>query len=84
MAKKKEENVQAVETEEAKAKFQEKLTALLELGKKRKNILEYQEISDFFKDLNLDADVENPGKEKWGWKNGYFCAYLLVIVIFDG
>ena len=56
MAKKKEENVQAVETEEAKAKFQEKLTALLELGKKRKNILEYQEISDFFKDLNLDAE----------------------------
>ena len=56
MAKKKEENVQAVETEEAKTKFQEKLTALLELGKKRKNILEYQEISDFFKDLNLDAE----------------------------
>ena len=56
MAKKKEENVQAVETEEAKAKFQEKLTALLELGKKKKNILEYQEISDFFKDLNLDAE----------------------------
>ena len=56
MAKKKEENVQAVETEEAKAKFQEKLTDLLELGKKRKNILEYQEISDFFKDLNLDAE----------------------------
>ena len=27
MAKKKEENVKAVETEEAKAKFQEKLTA---------------------------------------------------------
>lgn len=56
MAKKKEENVKAVETEEAKAKFQEKLTALLELGKKKKNILEYQEISDFFKDLNLDAE----------------------------
>ncbi len=56
MAKKKEENVQAVETEEAKAKFQEKLTALLELGKKKKNILEYQEISDHFKDLNLDAE----------------------------
>lgn len=56
MAKKKEENVKAVETEEAKAKFQEKLTALLELGKKKKNILEYQEISDFFKDMNLDAE----------------------------
>ena len=40
----------------AKAKFQEKLTALLELGKKKKNILEYQEISDFFKDMNLDAE----------------------------
>ena len=56
MAKKKEENVKAVETEEAKAKFQEKLTALLELGKKKKTILEYQEISDFFKDMNLDAE----------------------------
>ena len=56
MAKKKEENVKAVETEEAKAKFQEKLTALLALGKKKKNILEYQEISDFFKDMNLDAE----------------------------
>lgn len=41
-------------------------------------------VSDTRLDLNLDADVENPGKEKWGWKNGYFCAYLLVIVIFDG
>ena len=48
--------MKAVETEEAKAKFQEKLTALLELGKKKKNILEYQEISDFFKDMNLDAE----------------------------
>ena len=56
MAQKIEENVKAVETEEAKAKFQEKLTALLELGKKKKNILEYQEISDFFKDMNLDAE----------------------------
>lgn len=41
-------------------------------------------VSDTRLDLNLDGDVENPGKEKWGWKNGYFCAYLLVIVIFDG
>ena len=37
-------------------KFQEKLTELLALGKKKKNILEYQEISDFFKDLPLDAE----------------------------
>ena len=55
MAKKKEENA-AVETEEMKAKFQQKLKELLELGKKKRNILEYQEISDFFKDMNLDAE----------------------------
>ena len=53
MAKKNEENVNVVETEEMKQKFQEKLVELLALGKKKKNILEYQEISDFFKDLNL-------------------------------
>ena len=56
MAKKKDENVQAVENEELKVKFQEKLKELLVLGKKKKNILEYQEISDFFKELNLDAE----------------------------
>ena len=56
MAKKKEENVAAVETEEMKAKFQEKMKELLEIGKKKRNILEYQEISDFFKDMNLDAE----------------------------
>ena len=56
MAKKKEEKVEKLGTEELRAKFQEKLRELLELGKKRKNILEYQEISDFFKDMNLDAE----------------------------
>lgn len=55
MAKKKEENA-AVETEETKAKFREKLKSLLELGKKKRNILEYQEISDFFRDINLDEE----------------------------
>lgn len=56
MAKKKEENAAAVETEEMKAKFKEKLAELLAIGKKKRNILEYQEISDFFKDMNLDAE----------------------------
>ena len=56
MAKKKEENVAAVSTEEARAKFQEKLKELVELGKKKNKILEYQEINDFFKDMQLDAD----------------------------
>ncbi len=55
MAKKKEEQV-VVETEEMKVKFQEKLVELLALGKKKKNILEYQEINDFFKDMQLDAE----------------------------
>lgn len=55
MAKKKEENA-AVETEETKAKFREKLKSLLELGKKKRNILEYQEISDFFRDMNFDEE----------------------------
>lgn len=55
MAKKKEENA-AVETEETRAKFREKLKSLLELGKKKRNILEYQEISDFFRDMNLDEE----------------------------
>ena len=38
------------------AKFSEKLVELLELAKKKKNVLEYQEISDFFKDSPLEVD----------------------------
>ncbi len=56
MGKKNEEKVEAVETQEMKEKFQAKLIELLALGKKKKNMLEYQEISDFFKDLNLDVE----------------------------
>ena len=37
-------------------KFSEKLVELLELAKKKKNVLEYQEISDFFKAQPLDAE----------------------------
>ena len=37
-------------------KFSEKLVELLELAKKKKNVLEYQEISDFFKDSPLEVD----------------------------
>ena len=36
-------------------KFSEKLVELLELAKKKKNVLEYQEISDFFKDQSLEV-----------------------------
>lgn len=38
------------------AKFSEKLVELLDLAKKKKNVLEYQEISDFFKDSPLEVD----------------------------
>ena len=34
--------------ENTQAKFDEKLTALLAIAKKKKNVLEYQEITDYF------------------------------------
>ena len=37
-------------------KFSEKLVELLELAKKKKNVLEYQEISDFFKAQSLEVE----------------------------
>ena len=37
-------------------KFSEKLVELLELAKKKTNVLEYQEISDFFKDQPLEVE----------------------------
>ncbi|HIS57212.1 MAG: RNA polymerase sigma factor RpoD [Lachnospiraceae bacterium] len=37
-------------------KIQEKLPQLLELAKKKKNILEEKEVRDFFSDLELDAE----------------------------
>lgn len=55
MAKKKEQKDMAQE-QELRMKFQQKLIEILELGKKKKNMLEYQEIADFFKDLNLDPE----------------------------
>ncbi|MCC8141821.1 MAG: RNA polymerase sigma factor RpoD [Lachnospiraceae bacterium] len=36
--------------------LQKKLPELLEVAKKKKNMLEYQEVSDFFKDLNLSPE----------------------------
>ena len=42
--------------EENVVKFSEKLKELLAMAKKKKNVLEYQEISDFFNDMELDAE----------------------------
>lgn len=55
MAKKKEQKDMAQEQEQ-RLNFQQKLIEILELGKKKKNMLEYQEIADFFRDLNLDPE----------------------------
>ena len=55
MAKKKEQKDMA-QGQEQRLNFQQKLIEILELGKKKKNMLEYQEIADFFKDLNLDPE----------------------------
>ena len=46
MAKKKEQKDMAQEQEQ-RLNFQQKLIEILELGKKKKNMLEYQEIADF-------------------------------------
>lgn len=48
--------VNNAEAEAAREKIQEKLKELLSLAKKKKNMLEYQEISDFFADMQLDSD----------------------------
>ena len=37
--------------ENTQAKFDEKLSALLAIAKKKKNVLEYQEITDYFADM---------------------------------
>ncbi len=42
--------------EEKSVKFIEKLQELLAIAKKKKNVLEYQEINDFFHDMELDAE----------------------------
>ncbi|MDO4291851.1 MAG: RNA polymerase sigma factor RpoD [Eubacteriales bacterium] len=42
--------------EATRAKFDEKMKTLLAMAKKKKNVLEYQEISDYFADLHLEED----------------------------
>ena len=42
--------------ENVQAKFEERLKELLAIAKKKKNVLEYQEINDFFTDLSLEEE----------------------------
>lgn len=53
--KEKRENLEAVAAER-KERFTVRLKELLDMAKKKKHILEYKEVNDFFKDLELDAD----------------------------
>ena len=45
--------------ENTQAKFDEKIKELLNLAKKKKNVLEYQEISEFFADMPLEEEVDD-------------------------
>ena len=42
--------------ENTQARFDEKIKELLAAAKKKKNVLEYQEISDFFADMPLEEE----------------------------
>ena len=42
--------------ENVQAKFEERMKELLAVAKKKKNVLEYQEINDFFSDLALEEE----------------------------
>ena len=42
--------------ENTRAKYEEKIKTLLAMAKKKKNVLEYQEISDHFADLHLEEE----------------------------
>ena len=45
--------------QQAHQKFQEKLKELLALARKKKNVLEYQEVNDFFEGMELNEDQIN-------------------------
>jgi len=47
---------QPVIDDEMKEKFTQKIRELLALGKKKQNTLDYNEISDYLRDLNLDEE----------------------------
>ena len=45
--------------QQVQQKFQEKLKELLSMAKKKKNVLEYQEVNDFFEGMDLNEDQIN-------------------------
>ena len=55
-AKTEKESAEAAAAAAAQQQFLGKLNDPLEMAKKKKNMLEYQEISEYFKDMNLNAE----------------------------
>ena len=43
--------------DEVQVKFTEKLKEILEFAKKKKNVLEYSEVNDFFREIELSPDI---------------------------
>ena len=39
-----------------KEKFMEKLKGLMDMGKKKKNMLEYREVTDYFQDMPISDE----------------------------
>ena len=52
--------------ENTQVKFDEKMKELLAVAKKKKNVLEYQEIADHFTDIVLEEDQFEKILEKYG------------------
>lgn len=48
--------MEVIMDENTKVKFDEKIKELLNLAKKKKNVLDYSEVSDFFRDLPLEEE----------------------------
>ena len=52
------ENEEALKAQELAEKFDEKCNGLLAIAKKKKNVLDYQEIMNYFLDTDFEADVK--------------------------
>jgi RNA polymerase primary sigma factor len=50
------ENEEALKAQELAEKFDEKCNGLLAIAKKKKNVLDYQEIMNYFLDTDFEAD----------------------------
>ena len=59
--------------EENIVKFEEKLKELVALGKKKKSVLEIQEINDFFSDMELSPEQMEQVLNIWK-RRGLMCS----------